>query len=172
MPREYRSISFDGLFPTGWVQEARDHVEAALFQSQLIKLNEYELKFWAGLPAPNTVLDAAERVFGRYKPIALFITQAERGSFVITAKGVAECPPVPVDCICGVGAGDAYIAGALHALYQDHRDIDLSTLSVDDWQRVGMTGNYTGALATRVIDAHSAIPTGHELAQWQSTALL
>jgi hypothetical protein len=48
----------------------------------------------------------------------------------------------------------------------------LSTLSVADWQRVGMVGNYTGALATRVIDAHSAIPTGHELAQWKSTALL
>lgn len=163
-------ISFDGLFPTGWVQEAREHVEAALYQSQLIKLNEYELRFWAGQPAPNTVLEAAERVFARYKPIALFITQAERGSFVMSAKGVAECPPVAVRCVCGVGAGDAYVAGALHALYQSHRDVDLSDLSLAEWRRIGMVGNFTGALATRVIDAYSGMPTGHELAQWMDGA--
>jgi len=161
-------ISFDGLFPSGWVQEAHDHIESALYQAQIIKLNEYELGFWAGVPAPNTVHDAAERVFARYNPVALIVTQAERGSFIMTEKGVADCAPVDVDCICGVGAGDAYIAGALHALYQQHRDVDLRQLSVNDWHRIGMAGNFTGAMATRQIDGNSAIPSGAELADWMS----
>lgn len=159
-------ISFDGLFPTGRDADAHALVEGALYQSHLLKLNEHELKFWAGAPTPHTVLAAAERVFERYDPIALFITQAERGSFVMTKKGVAECAAVPVECVCGVGAGDAYIAGVLHILYQEFPDRDLLTLSVDDWRRVGMVGNVTGALATRYIDAHSGIPTGAELSSW------
>ncbi len=159
-------VSFDGLFPTGRAAEAHELVESALYQTQLLKLNEHELKFWAGDPTPHTVLAAAQRVFERYNPIALFITQAERGSFVMTNKGVAECAAIPVQCVCGVGAGDAYIAGVLHILYQDFFDRDLLTLSVDDWHRVGMVGNLTGALATRFIDAHSGIPTGAELTAW------
>jgi fructokinase len=162
-------ISFDGLFPTGWVEEAHQYVEGALYQAQLIKVNEFELNFWAGRPSPHTVHDAAERVFDRYKPVALFVTQAERGSFVMTEKGVTECPPVEVECICGVGAGDAYIAGALHALYQNHLDADLSSLSVADWHRVGMAGNFTGALATRAIDGNSGVPSGREFADWFAT---
>jgi sugar/nucleoside kinase (ribokinase family) len=159
-------VSFDGLFPTGLTQEAHQFVEAALFQSQLLKLNEYELTFWAGQPAPPTVLEAAERVFKKYQPVALMVTQAERGSFVMTAQGVADCPPVPVECVCGVGAGDAYIAGALHALYTHYAGVDLSALSNADWKRVGTFGNVAGALATRSIDAYSGIPTVDEMAIW------
>lgn len=159
-------VSFDGLFPTGLMQEAREHVEGALYKSQLIKLNEYELFFWAGDPAPSTVHDAAQRVFERYQPTALFCTQAERGSFVMTEKGSVECPPVPVDCISGVGAGDAYIAGVLHALYSEFKDRQLSTISMPEWRRVGMVGNVAGALNTRFVDAHTGMPTGKELNQW------
>lgn len=162
-------ISFDGLFPTGWVQEAHDYIESALYQSQLIKFNEFELNFWAGAPAPHTVQEAAQRCFDRYKPSALFITQAERGSFVVTGKGVVECPPIAVDCVCGVGAGDAYIAGALHVLYQRYRGVDLTTLSPEDWRRVGSAGNFTGALATRSIDGNSGIPAGDELSTWMAS---
>jgi sugar/nucleoside kinase (ribokinase family) len=93
----------------------------------------------------------------------VFITQAERGSFVMTAKGVVECPPVQVECVCGVGAGDAYIAGVLHALYKRHFGIDLSNLSNEDWQRIGMAGNFTGASATRSIDGNSGVPRGAQL---------
>lgn len=159
-------VSFDGLFPTGLEKEAHQQIESALYQSQLLKLNENEVMFWAGLPAPHTVLDAAERVFGRYKPIALFVTQAERGSFVMTSTTLVECPPIPIDAVCGVGAGDAYIAGVLHILYTDFRQRDLSTLSIAEWKRVGMVGNIAGALATRFIDAHTGIPTSAELAEW------
>jgi fructokinase len=159
-------ISFDGLFPTGMTQEAHQFVETALFQSQILKVNEHELMFWAGAPAPSTVLDAAQRVFQKYQPVALMVTQAERGSFVMSAKGVADCPPVPVECVCGVGAGDAYIAGALHALYSHYSGASLSALSNEDWKRVGTFGNVAGALATRSIDAYSGIPTADELANW------
>jgi sugar/nucleoside kinase (ribokinase family) len=159
-------ISFDGLFPTGWVQEAHDYVEFALYQAQLIKLNEFELNFWAGSPTPHTVRDAAERCFERYKPVALFITQAERGSFVMTEKGVVECAPVAVKCVCGVGAGDAYIAGVLHALYNRHLNVDLSHLTNADWQRIGMAGNFTGASATQSIDGNSGVPSGSALAAY------
>lgn len=159
-------ISFDGLFPTGRVKEARQIVESALFQAQLLKLNEYETKFWADFPGAKTVVDAAERVFERYKPVALFVTQAEQGSFVLSQKGIAECPPIEVDCLCGVGAGDAYIAGVLHCLYRDFADRDLDTLTCAEWRRVGMVGNITGGLATRFVDAHSGIPSQAELTEW------
>jgi sugar/nucleoside kinase (ribokinase family) len=107
----------------------------------------------------------AAHVFEKYNPTALFVTCAERGSLVVTADGMAECPPVDVDCVSGVGAGDAYVAGLLHCLYNEHRPV--SELSLEDWLQAGMTGNFVGAMSTRAIDANSAIPTRAELEAWR-----
>lgn len=157
-------LSFDALFPTGWTDDAHKYVEPALHQADLIKMNEYELGFWSGKSLANHDLnEVATNVFETYNPLALFVTCAEKGAIVVTADGTAECPPVKVDCISGVGAGDSFIAGALHYLYAKD---DISSLTLDDWLHAGMTGNFVGAMSTRAIDANSAIPSRTELDEW------
>lgn len=159
-------VSFDALFPTGWDDDAHRYVEPALHQADLIKMNEFELGFWSGKPVASLdVNEIAAHVFEKYSPRALFVTCAEKGSLVVTADGIAECPPVEVDCVSGVGAGDSYVAGILHYLYGR----DVRALTLEDWLQAGMTGNFVGALSTRATDANSAIPTRAELDAWLAT---
>lgn len=156
-------ISFDGLFPTNLGRQHLDAVEKALGKAQILKLNEFELNFWAGGGAPDSVASTARHLFNRYRPLALLVTQAEQGSLIVTNEGVVQCPAMTVDCVSGVGAGDAYIAAVLHYLYKHFSDRSLERLTLSEWRTVGLVGNVAGALATRAMDAYSGSPVVSEL---------
>lgn len=46
------------------------------------------------------------------------VTLGAEGSLIVTAEGIVEVPPHPVDVVDTTGAGDLYAAGVLHGLAQ------------------------------------------------------
>lgn len=162
------AISFDATFPTGADEEARRQMEDLLHKIHIIKMNEGELRFWSG--AQGAIEDLARRVYLKYKPTVLLVTLAEKGSFVVNAKGVIHCPPLAVQSTSGVGAGDAYIAGVLHGIdamlgNSAARLLDLANLTLQQWQQIGTAGNVAGALATCHPSAFGGMPTKEQMMQ-------
>ncbi|GAA4932562.1 hypothetical protein GCM10023237_63410 [Streptomyces coeruleoprunus] len=64
----------------------------------------------------------------------------------------AEVPPVPVDVVNGLGAGDAFGGALCHGL-----------LSGWDLERTMRYGNAAGALVASRLACSSAMPTGSEV---------
>jgi fructokinase len=167
-------ISFDGSFPTGAGEDARTHVEGLVRKAHLLKLNKQEALFWSKADPDIDIKELAELLFKRYRPKALLLTNSRHGSLVVTDKYLVPCPVISVDTVSEVGAGDAYVAGALHWLHSLglERPGQLDGLSEDDWLRAGMAGNICGAMVTRAISAYASLPTKAEFEDaWASNPL-
>lgn len=111
------------------------------------------------------IKECAKVVFEKYQPHALLVTLGLDGSYVLSAAGEAYCRPHVVRSVAGVGAGDAYISGMLHALSTlgvsgaNH----LSGVSESQWQRLGTYANAVGALATTKLSASEGLPRAQEV---------
>ena len=153
-------INFDGSFPTGAGMEAKEHVEDLLGRAHLLKLNKHEARFWSGAEADDNIEDVCSTLFNKYKPVALMLTMSAAGSLIMTAGGLIHCPPISVEAVSEVGAGDAYVAGILHALNaaQVKNLNDLRDLSATVWKEAGRAGNICGALVTRSVSAYNSLP--------------
>jgi len=164
-------ISFDGSFPTGAGDGARIHVEGLLRKSHLLKLNLQEALFWSEADPQIDPKELGKMLYERYRPKALLLTNSRHGSLVVTDKFVVPCPAICVETVSEVGAGDAYVAGALHWLHNLglERPDQLDSLSEDDWLRAGMAGNICGAMVTRSVSAYASLPTLQEFqSAWES----
>lgn len=111
------------------------------------------------------IKDCARIVFEKYKPEALLVTLGTDGSYVLGRNGEAYCHPHNVSSVAGVGAGDAFIAGMLHALSKlGIRGVpDIACVSPEQWQRLGSYANACGALVTRKISASEGLARADEV---------
>ena len=87
-------------------------LETVLVSTDVLKLSVEDLAWLAPGEPP---LVAARRFLDR-GPQVVLLTAGADGSTVLTAEGATPIPPVPVDVVDTIGAGDAFSAGLLAAL--------------------------------------------------------
>jgi fructokinase len=91
---------------------ARARIERTLPLAHLVKTSEEDL---AWLRPGESVEDVA-RDWLRLGPSVVVVTRGADGAAAFTAAGAVTRPPVPVDVVDTVGAGDAFMSGLLDAL--------------------------------------------------------
>lgn len=109
----------------------------------------------------------ATNIYNKYKPSVLIVTLASDGCFVFSKNIQLFLPAYPVDCVAGVGAGDAFMAGFIHKLAIDAREKSvlnfLVELDSNSLKTVAQYASAVGALSTRSMSAHEALPTFEEV---------
>ena len=102
----------DTKLPKGADPQLDDYRET-LALLDFITPNETEAAHYTGCADP---VEAA-RVFQRYGVKNVIVKLGERGAFVLPESGEGFFQPaLPVDCVDGIGAGDSFNAGLIHAL--------------------------------------------------------
>lgn len=93
--------------------EAGRQARAAARLATVVVANEEEAALLTGEDDPKASLDAMLRL----GPRTAILKRGPRGVLARTADGPpVEVPPVPVETLCGLGAGDAFGAGLCHGL--------------------------------------------------------
>jgi 5-dehydro-2-deoxygluconokinase len=111
--------------------------------------NRDECEIAVGTRDPD---EAADRLLGRGVEIAV-VKLGGDGVMVATAEGLRErIPPMPVDVVCGLGAGDAFGGAFCHGL-----------LSGWDLVRTVEYGNAAGAIVAGRLTCADAMPTVDEI---------
>ncbi len=120
----------------------------------MMKVNEEEAKFLAD---DQDIISAAGKLFSNNLDI-LIITLGSDGCYFKTKKyeGLIK-PPIKVKAIDTTGAGDAFNAGLLSAIYETGKK--LSELPKQDLDRYLTRANIIGALTTTKKGAITAFPT-------------
>jgi fructokinase len=170
-------ISFDAGFPTGEGAKAKRLIYEAMALSHVVKVNCMELFYWLGNVEPTEDLDELKNLGRQLRQKTgaeiILLTLGASGSIVITASGCYFAPPIKVDTLAGVGAGDAYVAAVLNRLVCSHLE-DVAGLSEhdsnwqlllekSDWQEIASFANAAGALATRTVSASSGLASLSEV---------
>jgi fructokinase len=159
--------SFDANIPPDVEEKEKLAIQDAFKKSQIIKLNERELFYWSKDDLCQGIETVAQRFFERFELIVLLITLGAEGSLLVTARDVIHCPAIPVESICGVGAGDGYLAGVIHMLMKkteaNMSKDNLMRLSAEAWREVGMYGNAVGALVTTGYGAVPSMPRSEKV---------
>jgi fructokinase len=110
-------LSFDPNIRPGWV---RDEVAYRLLLDRLfrvadiVKVSGADLAWLAPGEAPES---AAQAILDR-GPGLVALTRGSEGAMLLRADGCWSTPPVPVQVVDTVGAGDTFDAGLLAALVQ------------------------------------------------------
>lgn len=122
---------------TAAVQEALRHVTVAVG-------NREECEVAVGETEPRAAADALR---ARGVDLAV-VKQGPRGVLAVDASGAVEVPPVPVDVVNGLGAGDAFGGALCHGL-----------LSGWETERVMRFANAAGAIVAGELSCSDAMPT-------------
>jgi 5-dehydro-2-deoxygluconokinase len=129
-------------------EEARRWVQAALSHITVVvgNLDECEVAV-----ADRDPLRAGQALRG-WGPDLAVVKQGPLGVLAIDAAGVVETPPVPVDVLNGLGAGDAFGGALCHGL-----------LAGWDIAAVMRFANAAGALVASRLACSDAMPTAAEV---------
>lgn len=153
------------------------HIGAAVNESDLDFISAYEHPPSSGheSKAAGVLPDLSEHrigllansLFSAFKPKILIVTMAHHGSLIVTEKSETWGRAYKVQTLSGVGAGDAYIAGFIHALIQRAADCDvlasLDTLTAEQVERCNAFASAVGALCTTHLSAYEGLPTMSEV---------
>lgn len=137
-------------------------VERCVALSDLVKASDEDLAWLYPHEDPRSV--ATRWVSSPHGPSAVLVTRGAEGAFVTTARTSVEQPPLPVAVADTVGAGDAFMAGALHALDKiallgaDKRQ-RLAALDTDTWRTVLLQASTVAALT---VSRPGANPPDHD----------
>ncbi|MCX2923237.1 5-dehydro-2-deoxygluconokinase [Streptomyces sp. NEAU-W12] len=130
--------------------EARPHYRQALRHATVAVGNLDECEVATGVREPEA---CAEALLAAGVELAV-VKQGPRGVLAVHRDGTrAQVPPVPVDVVNGLGAGDAFGGSLCHGL-----------LSGWDLERTMRHANAAGALVASRLACSSAMPTGPEVA--------
>ena len=131
--------------PSFWQEAAayREAVAAALPHADIVVGNEDEVRAATGLVDPRTGI-AALRAAG---PRILVLKRGGEGAVLFEGDRVLEAPPVKMEVVNGLGAGDAFLAAFTHALL---RGMEFATAL----QRA----NQAGAIVASQISCSEAMP--------------
>jgi 5-dehydro-2-deoxygluconokinase len=140
--------------PTLW-PEGEEHTpwaREAVSRAQVVVGNQAEAAVAVGEAGPR---EQAERLLA-LGPETVIVKQGPRGVLGATAGGeVVEVPPVPVDVVCGLGAGDAFGGALCHGL-----------LSGWPLEEVLRFANTAGAIVASRLLCADAMPTEDEVLTW------
>ncbi len=132
--------------PSMWPDPARAHevALAAVRRSTVVVGNRAECEVAVGETDPDRAADAllAEGV-----RLAI-VKRGGDGVLLATAEDRWTVPPVPVEVVCGLGAGDAFGGALIHGL--------LSGWTVPE---IGMFANAAGAYVATQLTCGDAMPT-------------
>ena len=132
--------------PSMWPDPARAHevALAAVRRSTVVVGNRAECEVAVGETDPDRAADAllAEGV-----RLAI-VKRGGDGVLLATAEDRWTVPPVPIEVICGLGAGDAFGGALIHGL--------LSGWTVPE---IGMFANAAGAYVATQLTCGDAMPT-------------
>src|SRR5262249_21230397 len=128
--------------------EARRWVAAALGEVTVAVGNVDECAVAVGERDP---LRAAEALRDAGVRLAI-VKQGPKGVLALDDDGVVEVPPVPVDVVNGLGAGDAFGGALCHGL-----------LSGWDAERILRFANAAGAIVAARLSCSDAMPTTGEV---------
>ena len=124
-----------------WVQQALDHVTVAVGN-----LEENEVAVGERDPF------AAAKALRDHGVDLAIVKQGPRGVLAVDDQGWVEVPPVPVDVVNGLGAGDAFGGALCHGL-----------LSGWDTRRIMRFANAAGAIVASRLACSDAMPTAEEV---------
>ena len=128
--------------------EATRQAEAALAQSTVAIGNREECRVAVGEIEPER---AARALLERGIELAI-VKQGPKGVLAMTADETVEVPPVRVEVVNGLGAGDSFGGAVCHGL-----------LNGWDLHRVVRFANAAGALVASRLECSTAMPTQAEV---------
>jgi 5-dehydro-2-deoxygluconokinase len=136
--------------PMFWKSEAEAtrQAEAALAQCTVAIGNREECRVAVGEVEPER---AARALLDRGIELAI-VKQGPKGVLAMTADETVEVPPVRVEVVNGLGAGDAFGGAVCHGL-----------LNGWDLRRVLRFANAAGALVASRLECSTAMPTQAEV---------
>lgn len=138
------------LWPS--VDAARSMAQEAIAHATVVVGNREECAVAIGTDAPDAAVDA---LLSAGVPLAVVKMGAE-GVMLATATERVRIPALPIDVVCGLGAGDAF-GGAL----------SLGLINGWDLETVGNVANAAGALVATRLTCADAMPSLSELSNWQ-----
>jgi 5-dehydro-2-deoxygluconokinase len=140
-----------------WASPAEAHAAfaAALPLSTVAVGNRAEVEVAVGTADPDL---AADRLLGLGLDMAVVKLGGE-GVLVATHDERATVPPIPVEVVCGLGAGDAFGGALCHGL-----------LAGWDPGRAARFANAAGAIVASRLACADAMPTGDEIDELLETA--
>jgi 5-dehydro-2-deoxygluconokinase len=139
---DYRPMLWESEEETEhWYREALRHATVAVG-------NQEEVRMAVGTDDP---LEASEALLDLGLELAI-VKQGPRGVLARTAEGVAEVPPIEVEVVNGLGAGDAFGGALCHAL-----------LSGWEPERTIAYANAAGAIVASRLACADDMPTADEV---------
>ncbi len=122
-------------------------IEHLVERSDIVKVSEEDLR-WID---PNRPPEQTAQTWLTLGPAIVAVTMADRGAAAFCAAGVARVPARPVQVVDTVGAGDAFAAGLIDALWGAgllgaERRIQLAGLDLDALTAALEAGSVAAAL--------------------------
>ena len=147
--REHTVLDLD-YRPVFWDSEAeaRHWVPEALGLATVAVGNRAECEIAVGNDDPHI---AADRLLARGVSLAV-VKMGSAGVLVATPHGRAAVPPIPIDVVCGLGAGDAFGGSLVDGL-----------LAGRDPLRTVRRANAAGAIVAGRLMCSDAMPTATEI---------
>ncbi len=136
---------------------ARDVILATIKKVDILKVNEVEARL---ITNEESIEEAAKKLW-RPNLDALFITVGEKGVFYKTLETQGHVPAIDVEVVDTTGAGDAFNAGYLFAMYEMQKP--LSKFSKTELSFALHRATAIASLTTTKKGAISAFPTKTQL---------
>jgi 5-dehydro-2-deoxygluconokinase len=121
----------------------RDTVQAVLPRADIVVGNEDEVRAATGMDDPRQGIAALRRL----GPTVLVLKRGPEGAALFLEDRVVEVPPVKMEVVNGLGAGDAFLAAVTHGLV---RGVDLATAV--------RRANWAGAYVASQVPCSEAMP--------------
>ena len=129
-------------------QEARTHIGQAVELATVAVGNRTECEIAIGTADPHT---AADRLLDRGVSLAI-VKQGADGVLVATPESRTEVRPMPVEVVCGLGAGDAFGGSLADGLLAGLDPVEIVTRA-----------NAAGAIVAGRLACSDAMPTPSEI---------
>ncbi|MEX3648084.1 carbohydrate kinase [Mycolicibacterium porcinum] len=142
------TITFDPNVRPDVIQDddiARGRIDRLVERADIVKVSEDDLRWMDPRHSPEQIA----RAWLEVGPAIVTVTSGERGAFAVCRSGTVSVPARPVQVVDTVGAGDAFMAGLLDAVWS------LGLLGADrrrDLSRIG-TGALEGVLQSAALSA-------------------
>lgn len=132
--------------PSMWpsIEVAREAASRAIADSTVVVGNRAECEMALGISDPD---GAADELLARGARLAI-VKLGGGGVLLADAQVRVRVAPVPIDVLCGLGAGDAFGGALVHGL-----------LSGWDVERIGEFANAAGAYVATQLTCADAMPT-------------
>lgn len=168
-------VSFDvNVRPTLWSSPTEIHgtIAKAVARTDILKLSADEVEFIrepGSVPTePLLEVDRLKKVGAELLekgPRLVIITLGAHGALLMTARHLAEIPPLPVRSVDTTGAGDAFMGAILYKLVQQecNTPADIALLTEHDLSNLGRFANVVAGLSVTRYGGISSFPFMHEV---------